>query len=258
MVDPPTGVRIVAELGYPRDLLDRGRVNLVTTYDGDAEFRVISKQLVTDFFEPAAVEERRTLVPTNGQPVALQALFGTVDDCEDTAAVSATLELVYTFGDDPAPRQSSIPLADASVLDRIRAQECTARSVLADNAIEFGEPVVNDETIGVDVTITRSSGDQTMVIDAVVGTVLFGASTEYEHGSPERTLEAGTNQLVIPLVFDVNRCDPHAVAETTKKFGLDFWIAVGETKAQRVPIPLDPILDDLEAILDRCKQRTGR
>lgn len=51
---------VVASLGCPRDLLDRGRVNVRIGRTGDEEFVVHDKQIVADFFDPAPVEERRS------------------------------------------------------------------------------------------------------------------------------------------------------------------------------------------------------
>src|SRR5690606_20078099 len=109
-----------------------------------------------------------------------------------------------------------------------------------------------------DVTIGRRAGDAELTIHAVQGTVLFGAETPYEQGAPERTLAALADELVLPLTFDVNRCDPHAVAETTKKKGLTLWVAVDGATPQPVDVDIAPIDDDLEEILNRCKTRTGQ
>lgn len=247
-----------AELGYPRDLLDRGRVNVVVTRDGDEPFVVLDHQLRIDGFEPAVVEERRIVIPGNGQRVALQGIFGEVTDCESPTPLAAALAIHYTLGDDPTVHEGAIELDDTETLADIRARFCTARRVLAENDIALGAPALDGETFTIDVTISRRTGDAELTIHAIQGTVLFGVETPYGQGAAERTLPPGVSALVLPLTFDVNRCDPHAVAETTKKQGLTLWFAIDGATPQPVDVDIAAIVDDLEEILNRCTTRTAK
>jgi hypothetical protein len=255
-------ITAVAELGYPRDLLERGRVNVVVARVGDEPFVLHDHQLRIDGFEPAAPEERRIVIPPNGQRVAIQGIFGEVVDCELDTPLTASLAVHYTTGSAASQQDGTIAagvieLDDTAVLGAIQARFCTGRRILAENDIELGEPTVTDETVTLDLTITRRSGDAELTIDAIQGTVLFGVESPYAQGAPERTLAPGAAELVLPLTFDVNRCDPHAVAETTRKKGLTLWMAVDGAEAQPLDVDIAPIDGDLEEILDRCKARTG-
>lgn len=248
----------VAELGYPRDLLDRGRVNVVVTRSGDEPFVVHDHQLRIEGFTPAPPEERRIVIPANGQRVAVQAVFGEATDCDAPTPLAASLLVHYTFGDDPDVHEGAIDLDDTATLAEIRGRFCTARRVVAENDVSLGEPTLDGETFTLDLTIVRRTGTAELAVDAIQGTVLFGVESPYEQGAPERTLGAEADELVLPLTFDVNRCDPHAVAETTKKKGLTLWVVVDGATAQPVDIDISSIDDDLEQILDRCKTRTGQ
>ncbi|HSJ91058.1 MAG TPA: hypothetical protein VK917_03260 [Ilumatobacter sp.] len=248
----------VAELGYPRDLLDRGRVNVVVSRDGDEPFVLFDHQLRIDGFEPAPPEERRVVIPANGQRVAIQAIFGEVTDCEVPPPLAASLVVHYAVGAEADAVEGAIALDDTTTLAAIRSRFCTARRVLAENDIALGEPVLNGETFALDITIARRTGTAELAVHAVQGTVLFGVETPFEQGAPERTLRSDASGLVLPLTIDVNRCDPHAVAETTKKKGLTLWISVDGAAAQPVDVDISSIDDDLEEILNRCKARTGQ
>jgi hypothetical protein len=248
----------VAELGYPRDLLDRGRVNVVITREGDEPFVLFDHQLHIAGFAPAPAEERRIVIPGNGQRVAVQAIFGEVVDCDATTPLAATLAVHFAHGSDPAVHEGAIGLDDTTILAEIRARFCTARRVLAENDITLGEPVLDGETFELDLTIERLTGDAELAVHAVQGTVLFGVESSFEQGDPERTLASGEPELVLPLAFDVNRCDPHAVAETTRKKGLTLWISVDGATAQPVDVDISSIDDDLEEILNRCTARAGQ
>lgn len=256
MADLPE-IAAAAELGYPRDLLDRGRVNVVVTRDGDEPFVVLDHQLRIGGFEPVAVEERRIVIPGNGQRVAIQGIFGEVSDCESPTPPSAALAIHYMLGDDPTVHEGAIELDDTETLAEIRARFCTARRVLAENDIALGDPTLDGETFTIDVTITRRAGSAELAVHAIQDTVLFGVESPYEQGAPERTLSPGVSALVLPLTFDVNRCDPHAVAETTKMKGLTLWVAVDGAMPQPVDVDIAPIDDELEEILNRCTTRTG-
>lgn len=248
----------VAELGYPRDLLDRGRVNVVVTRDDDVPFVLLDHQLRIEGFAPAPPEERRVVIPGNGQRVAIQGRFGEVVDCEAPTPLAASLGVRFLLGDDPTVHEGAIELDDTTTLAAIRARFCTARRVLAENDVVLGTPVLDGETFTLDLTVTRRTGDAELVLHAIEGTVLFGVESPFEQGAPQRTLAPGVAELVVPLTFDVNRCDPHAVAETTKKAGLTLWISVDGEAPQPVDVDIVRIEDDLEVILERCKARAGQ
>ena len=252
---PP--MEIVAALGYPRDLLDRGRVNLEIRRDDDVAFVIYDKQLVADHFDPAPVEERRTVVPS-GRVLAVQTLFGEATDCDSTEPLTAVLRVTFTVGDDPVHHTTALPLTDTSVLEQIRFQQCTVANVLANNDITLENPVVDGETMTVDLVVRRLSGDDPLAFDSIKGTVLFGAASAIAPGAPDRVLDPAESSTVIPLTLDVNRCDSHAVAETTRKFGIDLYVSVDGAESQRIDVPIESIRGDLEAMLERCKVRTGQ
>ncbi|MDW3215890.1 MAG: hypothetical protein R8G01_17970 [Ilumatobacteraceae bacterium] len=253
---PPTNV--VAALGYPRDLLDRGRVNIRIDRPDDVEFVLLDKQLVARHFTPAPVESRRTVVPTNGQVVAVQTLFGDVSDCVDSSPVEAELVVSYLAGDDPTVRRTSLEVDDATTLDQIRLQICTQRQVIDGNEFDLQVDEIDGETMSARLVVRRVRGSDRLAFDAVKGTVLFGAEADVPPGSPERVLETDQDETTIGFTFSVNRCDPHAVAETTRKYGLEVWVAVGDVAAQRIDVPIDDVVAQLDEMLERCKERTGQ
>jgi len=65
-------------------------------------------------------------------------------------------------------------------------------------------------------------------------------------------------ELSIPITFVVNRCDPHAVAETTRKYGLDLYVSVNGGQAERIDGPIESVESALSAMLDRCRSRTSQ
>lgn len=253
---PP--MHVVAGLGYPRDLLDRGRVNIRIDRPDAVALVLFDKQLVARHFALAPVEVRRTVVPTAGQVVAVQADFGEVDDCDDPRPVEAELVISYALGDDPTVRTGSIVLDDATTLDDIRLQVCTQRRVADDNEFELHVDEVTGETMTARLVIRRRQGIDRLAVDAISGTVLFGADASVPAGSPERVLEADEVETTIALTFTVNRCDPHAVGETTRKYGLDVYVAVGDLAAQRIDVPIATVVPQLDAMLDHCRERTGQ
>ena len=251
-------MHVAAGLGYPRDLLDRGRVNVRIDRPDDVVLVLFDKQLVARHFTPAPPETRRTVVPTNGQVVAVQAEFGEVADCDDPRPVEAELVVSYALGDDPTVRTGSIVLDDATTLDDIRLQICTQRRVAEHNAFELQVQDVEGETMNARLVVRRREGTDRLAFDAIKGTVLFGAAALVPAGSPERILDADEDETAIAITFTVNRCDPHAVAETTRKYGLDVYVAVDDIPAQRIPVSIDAVVPQLDEMLERCRDRTGQ
>lgn len=172
--------------------------------------------------------------------------------------MTASLVVTFTYGDDPTPKTTAIPFTDTGTLDDIRIQKCTVRLVRDDNEIELSGAVIDGETMAVDLVIRRRRGQSRLDFDAIKGTVLFGAATLFQPGAPERILEPDETEAVIPLTIDVNRCDSHAVAETTRKFGIDLYVSVDGSESQLIQVPVGNIEPDLESMLELCKQRTGQ
>lgn len=251
-------LNVVAGLGYPRDLLDRGRVNVRIDRADDVGFVLLDKQLVARHFTPPPPEERRTVIPPNGQVVAVQTLFGEVADCDDPTPVEAELVVSYTLGDDPIVRRTSLAVDDATTLDDIRLQVCTQRRVNDDNDFELLVDDVDGETMSARLVIRRRAGTDRLEFDAIKGTVLLGAEAVAPAGSPERVLDADEHETSIAITFAVNRCDPHAVGETTRKYGLDVYVAVDDADAQRIDVPIDALVSRFDEMLARCKERTGQ
>jgi len=261
LVETPAEVpplHVVAGLGYPRDLLDRGRVNIRIDRADDLEFVLLDKQLVARHFTPPPPEERRTVIPSNGQVVAVQALFGDVADCDDPSPVEAELLVSYTLGDDQVVRQTSLAVDDATTLDDIRLQVCTQRRVIDGNDFELLVDDVEGETMFARLVVRRRAGTDRLAFDAIKGTVLFGADATVPAGSPERVLEPDEHETSIEITFTVNRCDPHAVGETTRKYGLDVYVAVDDVEAQRIDVPIAALVPRFDGMLARCKERTGQ
>ena len=233
---PP--MHVVAGLGYPRDLLDRGRVNIRIDRADDLAVVLLDKQLVARHFTSPPPEARRTVIPPNGQVVALQTQFGDVSNCDDSDPVEAELVVSYTIGVDPVVHRGSIEVDDPTTLDDIRLQICTQRRVIESNEFELQVDEVDGETMGARLVVRRREGSDRLAFDAVAGTVLFGAEAVVPAGSPER--------------------DPHAVGETTRKYGLDVYVAVDDVAAQRISVSIDAAIARLDEMLERCKERTGQ
>lgn len=258
-VPPPPGVTIVAELGYPRDLYERGRVNLVTSRRSRERFEVVGKRLLADHFVPADLDDHRSVIPPGGQPVALQTRFGAVADCSSERPVRARAELLYRYGDDPSVRRSLVPLADTAVLDGIRARQCTTAAVLSGSTVTFDGLDRAGEAMDVDAVITRGSGPaRDLRVESVAGTVLLGAALRTPPDGPAPAQDRSEQVLTVPLALKINRCDAHAVAETTRKYGIDLWVSVDGADARPVPLPIEQLTDEFDAMLEHCRRRMGQ
>lgn len=252
----PSGVTATVELGYPRDLFERGLVNVVLSNDSIDELVVHVRELAVDGFWSAGAQRRRSTLPGGGSRVALQTRFGEVQ-CEDPRPPTASMLITYSTSADPTQRRAAIPIVDTSVLADIQARMCTAEHVRDALDIRVEGVSIDRERIEAELVLTRVAGSSTYSITRTVGTVLIGAEVRGTAGAGPWAMPADATRLVLPLEFSVNRCDAHAVAETTRRFGLDLRISVDGAPEQAVPLPLGDLASAFEAILERCQARTA-
>lgn len=251
----PAGVTATVELGYPRDLFERGRVNVVVSNDSDGDLVILDRELDIDGFASAGAQQRRSTVP-GGARVALQTPFGE-PTCADQRPITASMRITYHTGTDPAPRTAAIAIRGTEVLEGIRARVCTAQHVRDTLDIQIAGVTVDEERVEATAVLTRATGSSTYEISRIVGTVLIGAEVRDAVGAGPWVLPQGVGSLVLPLEFSVNRCDAHAVAETTRRFGLDLRMSVDGAPEQPVPVPLGDLTAALETILARCQARSA-
>lgn len=250
----PGFLTAITEAGYPRDLLQRGRVNVETTNSGDVALRVTSRELLIDYFRSPGPEERRSLIAA-GATIDLQTAHGEVVDCVATEPITAVAVLEYHEEGDDTERVVAVPIGDTAILETVRTRVCTARALTDAFTLTFSDPVIDGETLTTTLRLERRADSPVIVLDRAFGTVLFGV--ERSDASPS-TIEPGDTSATADLRFDVNRCDPHAVAETTKKFGLQLQVAIDGAEPVWTEVDVTPLHASLDRILDTCKQRTGQ
>ncbi|MCU0261846.1 MAG: hypothetical protein MUE78_12570 [Ilumatobacteraceae bacterium] len=245
------GDAVVGEvvLTRQRDLIDRGLVNVLTENRSGADIALLARRLDADHFDAPWRERSSTL--RAGRRVALQVPYGTVTECDSSDPLTARLVL-RTVTDDGSTEDLIVSLDGADVLAAIRASACAATSFDAavDVSIESAEVV--DGQLHAELVVQRRDDDVDVVVDASRGTVLVDAAVD----ALPAVLDDGVDALALPVTFTVNRCDPHALAEVTKRYGLDLRVAVDGAEPAWVPIDLAPVLDDLVAIVDDCIARS--
>lgn len=252
---PNTGFSARVVLTRQRDLVDRGLVNVFTRNDTGQDVIVRSRGLVLSAFAAPATVQRRSPIPA-GNEVALQIAFGDVVDCASAGPVTGTVDLEYTVGDDETVRTASVPLSDATVLDDIRANVCTARLVAEEADVSLKDAAVDGETVTVTLAIERRAGAEDLQIRSLGGTVLFGVQPADPAALP---IELGSTagSVAVPLVIVVNRCDPHALAETTKRYAVDLRVSVDGAEPRKVALDVGALEPLMEQALQACRVRNG-
>jgi hypothetical protein len=92
-----------------------------------------------------------------------------------------------------------------------------------------------------------------LAVSAVSGTILVDARTSDDwYGA-----QLGDEPVTIPLTFVVNRCDPHALAEVTKRYGLTLAVSADGAEPVDVEFDVRDLVDDLEAIVEQCTSATA-
>jgi len=243
-IDGVTGELIITR---QRDLLDRGLINVLTRNNSAASLLLDDIRLVSDSFvaEPAA---DRTISLRNGRQVAIQVPYGTVDDCDIHRPVTAQLTFEYTNDHDAEQRLGTIDLDGTDILETIRADACARRHLDGLARIGFTRAEIVGNDLVTELRIEPIGSPIDVRVSAVSGTVLVGVHPH--DGWVGTSVDGGVS---IPLRFVVNRCDPHALGEVTKRFGLDLQVSIDGDDPASVEVDVEPLVTDLEAIVELCR-----
>ena len=210
----------------------------------------VSGELVADHFAGQPAATRTVNVPA-GRQIAIQVPYGVVEDCTSDTPVSAVLAIAYATPTDNTPRTTRLPIGGTDILDGIRAEQCAGRILADETEITFSDVTMVDGIVRADLRIDRTEERSEFTFGQFVGTVLVDVRRTTESATPV-TLPPSDRTVMIPLTFAVNRCDPHAMAEVTKRFGLDLELSVDGAEPHLVTIDLSPLSDDLEAAVQAC------
>lgn len=249
----PAWLTAITEAGYPRDLLQRGRVNVETTNASDEALRVTSRELLAEHFRSPGPEQRRSLIAP-GATVDLQTAHGEVIDCVTETAVTAMAVLTYHTDSDPTERVVAVPIGDTAILEQVRERTCAGRALTDAFDVTFSPPEIDGETFSTTLTLHRQAESATITLGRAFGTVLFGV--ERVDAQPS-VIAPDDDHATVALHVDVNRCDPHAVAETTKKYGLQLQVGVGDADPVWTDVDIEPLQQSLDLLLERCRERTS-
>lgn len=250
-LDGVTGELIITR---QRDLLGRGLINVLTHNGSGRQLLITNHELRADFFATQPAPLKVVSVPA-GRDIAIQVPYGVANDCTDDELVTATLAFTYTTSTDGAPLQGSMPLLGTEILDRLRAEQCAGQDLHAQADATFDNISISDGHVYVDLVFERTAGTSDFTFGHAIGTVLV--SVRKVNGDDNVSLEPSDQSLTVPLEFTVNRCDPHAQAEVTKRFSLDLEVSVDGDVAVPVSIPVTEITYDLEEIVQECVDSSG-
>lgn len=246
------GVTAEIVLTRQRDLVERGLLNVLVRNDSAAGLVVTSRRLVSDGFDTPGADGRAATIRA-GRDIALQVGFGDVVGCGERRTTTAALELEYTRGDDDTMRRAVLAVEGTDVLDDIRAARCAAVRLFETVEVELFDVEIGERSLAMVLELRRVDEDVEVRVEGVRGTVLFDARVTDSASLVEAELEGRRDMLSIPVELTVNRCDPHALAEVTKMYGLEIVVSVDGEPAQPVPIPLDGVVPGLDEIVERCR-----
>jgi hypothetical protein len=232
-----------------RDLLDRGLINVLVDNQSAASMLVSDIALVADSFsvEPSS---GRTISVRSGRRVAIQVPYGVADDCATVDHVDAELEFSVVSGGDPKSQRASIELGGTDLLDAIRAEQCTTRRFNSLTNVSFANTAILDGDVITDLIIEPTGTDADLVIEGVSGTVLVGVRLADDRNE----VSIGDEPVAVPLAFVVNRCDPHAMAEVTKRFGLDLEVSIDGAEPVSVGVDIGDLVVHFESAVEQCAE----
>ena len=237
------GVSGEVVLTRQRDLLDRGLINVRTVNESGTSLLLTDIELIADFFE-ADASAPRTISLRHGRRVAIQVPYGVAVDCDTPGAVEAELVFTYRVGESSTRRPARVELTGTD----LRTEQCTARRFDAAVRTRFEDDRIVDGTLTTTLVVEPTGAASGLAVTGVSGTILVRVDTD----PAWEGVRIADRPVSISLAFAVNRCDPHALAEVTKRFGLDLAVAVGGDEPVPVPVDVAALVDDLEAIVQQC------
>ncbi len=221
-----------------------GQVQVRVTDTGAEPFTVTAVQLDSPGFAPLP-PRGVTARFAPGQTIDLPTPFGDVDCSAGVDPLGARLTVLRPDG---AVEDLQVPLT-GDTMARVHAGACAAQEVLAVVGIAVEDLADAGRTVTGEVVLTRRSGEEPVEVSRLGGSVVLEPVPD---GDLPVTLAAGARELRVPVTFDAERCDPHALAEVKKPFVFPLTVAVGD----RAGVPVDLPLDDaqraaLQGLLDR-------
>jgi hypothetical protein len=198
---------------------------------GTEPFTVTSVQLDTPGFGVVPARELSTAFRPD-QVIDLTTKFGAVD-CS-VAAEPAAARLTIVRPDGPT-EELRVPLS-GGMMARIHDEECAVEGVLAVVDVAVEGLAGSGDTLDAEVVLTRRSGNEEVVVSSLLPSVVLEPVPWDE--LPVR-LAADEQELRLPVTFDAQRCDPHALAETKQPFLFPMIVTVGDGEDVPVPLPLD-------------------
>jgi hypothetical protein len=252
-VTPPLlpGVEGALILSRQRDLLDRGLINVELLNVSDTEVFFVERQLEVDGFvtEPAPTKMTR-IGP--GRRLRVQVPYGHTVECDATGSPTARLLVGVTRSPDSlATTPAMVELGGVDLVEGIRRRQCAAEAVADAASVDIASVVDAGDHAEVVVAIERTAGDVPLTFVDSTGTILV--RTDSLLADEPLTLGVDVGSAVeIDVSFVVNRCDPHALAEVTKRYGLDLHVEIGTAAAEPVAADVTDLVGLLETLVERC------
>jgi hypothetical protein len=249
------GIELFAD--YPRYLWHKRRLAIATTNAGAEPIEVRLVGLVADHFAVLAPEVKSALIPP-GSRTDLQVDFGELVDCGGATALSAAVE-IEVARPPGSPAQHAVVPIDPAPLDTIRDEECAQLVVTDAVDIRFAEEsAVEGGVLATELIIDRRAGDEVVTASSLRGTELIGLQQAPQTTDPVAVLDPGEASVRVPVEFQVIRCDPHAVGQSTRTYDFKLWVAVGDREAQLMILAPNPELKSrLQQLIARCVEEGG-
>ena len=112
--------------------------------------------------------------------------------------------------------------------------------------------------LATELAIDRRAGDEVVTASSLRGTELISLRQAPETTDPVAVLDPGEPSVRVPVEFQVIRCDPHAVGQSTRTYDFKVWVAVGDREAQLMILAPDPELKSrLQELITRCVDEGG-
>lgn len=245
-LDLPNGVTIGVE--FPRHLRVDRDLEVIVDNQSDTALTITSLTLRSPLFDPVEPRELDGYIVRPGRRNDFRIDFGAAV-CPPPAERSHVELAVEIAG----IAERGVEEIDDEPLRRISEAECGERFVFESADITISEDFdVDGDALVAAIDVTRRASDEPITVEAVRSAVLYGLEPT-EPDEPLAVLDAGSEQVSIPVTLRVIRCDPHAAADIKIPFAFSGWVTVGDRPTHHITIPTPgPVRVALEQLLVDC------
>jgi hypothetical protein len=203
-------------------------------------------------FEPVTPTPRDATLAAGDRARLMPLPYGTAV-CDDPGDAGGDGDIALAAVVDGEEVRVPVTEHPDGMLSLLHEGECAAAAVLDDVelALDGTWTLLDPYTATGQLTATQRTAGADVVVDEMLGNVIFGVTTD--ETSPALTVDDARPTASVGVTVSAARCDPHALIEYKRTFVFVVVVAVGDDEPVRVDVRAEGAAHDaLGQLLTSC------